>query len=147
MLKLITYLFALFLLFVSSHSVHASDDVMNYDGEYKNIKVGQSTLQSLKHHHGKAARVVEFDGFTKYRYKKFDATINHSDGKVRSIIIFDRRYKDANYLSIGESRNKVERTLRTRKSKKYLVDKENGIVYWFSDDKVSKIVLAHQLRR
>ncbi|MEZ8142363.1 hypothetical protein [Enterovibrio sp. FF113] len=147
MLKFITSLLALFLLFVSSLSVYASDDVMNYDSEYKNIKVGHSTLQSLKYHHGKAARVVELDGFTKYRYKQFDATVNHSDGKVRSIIIFDRRYKDANYLSIGESRNKVERTLRTSKSKRYLVDKENGIVYWFSNDKVSKIVLAHQLRR
>ncbi|MGF1769348.1 hypothetical protein L4D06_18445 [Enterovibrio makurazakiensis] len=147
MFKHISALFIVLLFAVLSDAVHAFDDVMNYDSEYKNIKVGQSTLQSLKHHHGKAVRVVEYDNFTKYRYKKFDATINHLDGKVRTIIIFDRSYKDANYLSIGESRSKVERTLRASKSAKHLVDNENGIVYWFSDDKVSKIVLAHQLRR
>ncbi|MDD1782535.1 hypothetical protein LRP49_15285 [Enterovibrio sp. ZSDZ35] len=133
-------------LLLNTGSVFAAD-YMYYDSTYKKIKVGSSTERSLKQFHGKALRTIEKDKFTLFRYRKFDAAVNKHDGKVRSIIIYDRSFKDRNYLKIGDSRSKVERALKKDVSGDNAIDQVNGIVYWFDGNRIEKIVLAHRLHR
>lgn len=138
-------LLSFFTFVVGMHIAYA--DYMQYDSSYKSLKVGSSTLQSLKHHHGTPLKTVEKKNFTLYRYRDFDAAVNKSDGKIRSIIIFDRRFKDRNYLQVGDRKRSVESVLRMKIDDNVAVDRVNGIVYWFKDDRIQKIVLAHQLKR
>ncbi|PKF51228.1 hypothetical protein [Enterovibrio nigricans] len=133
-------------LILNTGNVFAAD-YMNYDSTYKNIKVGSSTERSLKHFHGKPLRTLEKDKYTLFRYRKFDAAVNKHDGKVRSIIIFDRSYKDRNYLKIGDSRKKVERALKKDVNGDNAIDRVHGIVYWFDGNRIEKIVLANRLHR
>ncbi|KXF81620.1 hypothetical protein [Enterovibrio coralii] len=133
-------------LIVNTGNVFAAD-YMHYDSTYKNIKVGSSTERSLRHFHGKPQRVVKKEKFTLFRYRKFDAAVNKSDGKVRSIIIYDRNYKDRNYLKIGDNRKRVERVLKKDILGDNAVDRVNGIVYWFDGNRIEKIVLAYRLKR
>lgn len=138
----------LVLLFLFSGFCNAND-VMYYDSKYKELKVGVSTLSDIKNRFGRPKHEKPNSNNVKYYYRDFDVTIGDETGKINTIIIFDRSFRDKNNIKVGHSRSRVQKALRFKSSKQVMTDKSNGIVYWFDMDenKVSKIVLAHKLKR
>ncbi len=134
-----------FLLVIISHITYA--ETLTYETSFRGIKVGASTLPEIIEEHGEPLAQVVNSNNVKYMYRSFHVTIQDSTGKVNTIIILDTNYTDLNGISVGDRRSMIEIKLRQKQRKNYLVDIDNGIIYWFRNDKVSKIVLAHRLQK
>lgn len=135
----------IFLLVVFSHITYA--ETISYETSFRGIKVGASTLAQIIQEHGEPLAQVVNSNNVKYMYRSFHVTIQDSTGKVNTIIILDTSYTDLNGIRVGHHRSLIENKLRQKQSENHLVDIKNGIIYWFRNDKVSKIVLAHRLRK
>ena len=89
--------------------------------------------------------------YSKYHYSRFHVTAYKRSGRLNSIIIFSKSYVDTNGISIGDSERKLLDTipkgnLKTDSPSLYYGDMKENIVYWLKNGRVSKIVLAAQLR-
>lgn len=127
-------------------STVSKSDLIRYETIFEHVQVGRSTLADIIDQHGLPIDKIINTNNIKYLFDRFHVTIQDKTGRVNSIIIFDPEYKDANDISVGSSRSDVEAKFSVEAEGCYLIDELNGIVYWFENEKVSKIVLAYKLR-
>ncbi len=118
----------------------AAREVRSYSSAYEGIEVGRSTLPDVIERFGEPRSKQANSNNVRYRYRDFDMTIRDSSGFVDSIIIYDPLFRDVNGHAIGASFSEVERTPDARRVGSTLFDTRNGIVYWFKDGRVEKIV-------
>ena len=121
-------------------------EVVRYNSTFKGIQVGVSTLPDLIKRHGVPSHKTVNSNNVKYSFDRFQVTIQDKTGRVNTIIIFDPEYRDANGIRVGHSRMDVESALDAKSEHEYMIDKNNGIVYWFDYNKVNRIVLAFEMR-
>jgi len=119
---------------VEARSVHS------YSSSYEGIEAGRSTLPDVIDLFGEPRSKQANSNNVRYRYRDFDVTIRDDSGFVDSIIIYDPLFQDVNGHSIGASFSDVERTPKAKRIGSTLFDTDNGVVYWFKDGRVEKIV-------
>jgi len=131
------------LLMTLSASICAGETRAYYHN-FLGITPGKSTLADVIAIHESPRHKVANSNNVKYHFDGFDVTIQDTTGRANTIIIYRSDFTDPNGLSVGHSRSSVSNTLGIETSKNYLADKEKGIFYWFKNDQISKIVLAHR---
>jgi hypothetical protein len=131
------------LLLLLSTSVFA--ELYVYENEYIGINTGITSKESVVLSKGEPNRKSKNSNNIKFHYEGFQVTFQDKTGKVNSIIIFDPNYLDPNGIKVGYSKVVLEAVLKSKVKDNYLVDPDKGIIYWFKEGEVSKIVLAHEL--
>jgi hypothetical protein len=131
------------LLLLLSTSIFA--ELYVYENEYIGINTGITSKESVVLSKGEPNRKSKNSNNIKFHYEGFQVTFQDKTGKVNSIIIFDPNYLDPNGIKVGYSKVVLEAVLKSKVKDNYLVDPDKGIIYWFKEGEVSKIVLAHEL--
>lgn len=129
--------------FIAFSSISIAE-TRTHNNSYKNIKLGVSTFADVVKNFGAPLDKKVNSNNVIYYYTDFHVTILDKTGKVNTIIIFSDNYTDKNGVRIGLSQKDVESKLSKKVIGGTVTDLKNGISYWFSDGKVSKIVLAYQ---
>ncbi|MEH6579121.1 MAG: hypothetical protein V7731_18835 [Amphritea sp.] len=135
----------LLVLFLLALGAHASDTI-TYDSEYYGLQVGKSTAADVIDLLGYPIEKKSYSNNVKYIFNGIHVTIQDRTGRINTIIIFENDYTDTNGIWVGSNKEEVEYRLNIYIDSDVVVDKVNGIVYWFENGQVSKIVLAHKLR-
>lgn len=115
-----------------------------YDNKYKQIQVGVSSKNDVIASNGKPIRKSIAGVNMKFHYQGFHVTFQNDT--VNTIIIFNPEYLDANGIKVGFSDVVLEAVMNSKVKNNYLVDPDKGIIYWFENREVSKIVLAYKLK-
>ena len=147
MRKVLIFLVVVMIYTFSSNVI--SDETVSYNSSYKGLKVRISTYQDMINIFGPPIKSTS----VKYYYPGVHVTINNKTNTINTIIIFDLSFVDVNGVSVGDEKVSVERALYERINENEIlemhgnivVDKHNGIIYWFKQNKVEKIVLAAKL--
>jgi hypothetical protein len=109
------------------------------------IEPGQTPIHMVLEILGKPREIKEHKDNIHYLYSQVKVSALKSTGRVSTVSIMDKKYTDPNGVRVGASRSTLEREFGSISHKSYFGDMEKGIIYWFRDGRVSKIVLAHKL--
>lgn len=121
-------------------------ETLTHNNSYHNIKPGHSTLSDVIETFGPPLDKKSNSNNIIYYYPNFWVTIQDKTGKVNTIIVISDDYTDENGVYVGLSQKYVEAKMSKKARRNTLSDMENGIIYWFSESKVSKIVLTYKTR-
>ncbi len=132
----------LFLLLANS----VSAELFIYEHEYFGILTGMSSQDDVTAALGEPLRKSRSSNDVKFHYSDFQVTLQNDTGKVNTIIIFDREYLDQTGIRVGFSTTVLEAVFKAKVTDNYLIDPDKGIIYWFDKGRVSKIVLAYEMK-
>ncbi len=142
-------IFAYILIFSFLSTILYAAEIKNYNSNYKGLHVGLSTKDDAVQLFGKPRDVFK-SAYVKYVYQNIHITFNPSTGIVNSIIIYDMDYIDMNGISIGSTFFDVESLPHITFNPdhpEYSTDFKYGIIYWFENEKVKKIILSNKLKK
>jgi hypothetical protein len=129
-----------FVLIIASFSANA--ERIQYHSTYKGLQVGHSRLSDAMDLFGEPKDVRKIQNNAQYRYPGFDINFTDDIPTIMSIAIYDTAYVDVNHIKVGMHKSVVEDTFSQTIQNDYFVDKTNGIIYWFRDNRISRIALA-----
>ena len=107
--------------------------------------MGVSGVEDVIAKFGEPKAVDRFSTNVRYTYSNFAVSIQNTPGKINSISIFDRNFTDPNGIDVGTNVKTVEKKFNLEINDDYFVDENRGIIYWFREDHISKIVFAYEL--
>ncbi len=131
-------------MFLISSAVNARE-VLFFENSFRGIVPGETQLSEIIRVHGAPRGKQSNSNNVKYFFRGFDVTIQDKTGKTNTILVYDNKYVDKNGINVGTSKKSVMITLKQMTEKNYLVDKINGIIYWFEKSEVEKIVLVYSV--
>lgn len=127
-------------------TISTQAELVKYNNSYEGIIVGQSTLVDVMHVHGEPLKVTKSLNNTTYTYPKFSIHISDNESAIFSIAIRDSNYVDVNDMKVGFPAEILVTKFHALIDRNgYYVDKNNGIIYWLSNGKVTVIALASEL--
>ena len=110
---------------------------------FKGLEVGRSTLKDVISVLGEPTGMA--NNGRNYVFNKIEMTIRPGNGGINTIIINDENFVDLNGYKIGTHYDVIKKNLNVKYPGKTLTERSNGIIYWFKDNRVSKIVYASGL--
>ncbi|EIF51992.1 hypothetical protein [Sulfurovum sp. AR] len=119
--------------------------IHSYSTEYRGLRVGSSTLSDVVNVLGEIIAKINNSNNVNYRFDKVDVTIQDATGHINTIIIYDEDYVDVNGYKIGTSYDVISKDLNVEGTHQVLIERSNGVIYWFKNQRVSRIVYAAQL--
>jgi hypothetical protein len=120
--------------------------VYDFHTRYRGLEVGESTLNEVVDLLGEPIAIVNQN--RNYRFDGVEFTFSGGKGTINTIIIKDEHYIDVNGYKIGTLYNEIVQNPNVQVSGgsgMVLVERSNGVVYWFTNGQVSKIVYGAQL--
>lgn len=119
--------------------------IKSFSTEYRGLMVGSSTLSDVVNVLGVRISKINNSNNVNYRFEKVDVTIQDATGRINTIIIYDEDYVDVNGYKIGTSYDVISKNLNVKGTQQALIDRSNGVIYWFKNQRVSRIVYVAQL--
>ncbi len=132
----------IFVIISSISSICLSNEIIEYHNEYKGLIVTKSTLTDAISVLGNPVKMGQVSKTVRYRFKGVDITAYSDTGLINSIIIYDKLYVDDNGISVGNNFDSVKQLPEIKILTTTIFDPKNGIVYWFNENRVTKIVLV-----
>lgn len=123
-----------------------SKKIHSFSTEYKGLRVGSSTLSDVVKVLGTPLSKINNSNNINYRFGGVDITIQDGTGRINTIIIYDPKYTDVNGYKVGTAYDVISKDLHIYEPRKTLLEKSNGVIYWFKNQRVSRIVYAAQLK-
>jgi hypothetical protein len=117
-----------------------------FSTEYKGLKVGSSTLSDVVNILGTPLSKIKNINNINYKFGEVDVTIQDATGRINTIIIYDPKYTDVNGYKVGTAYDVISKDLHIYEPRQTLLEKSNGVIYWFKNQRVSRIVYAAQLK-
>lgn len=111
--------------------------------KFKGLTVGHSTKKDVISVLGKPTGMT--NNGRNYLFGNIEMTIRSGKGGINSIIIHDKDFIDLNGYKIGTHYDTIKNNSNVKYPGRTLIERSNGIIYWFKDKRVSKIVYASGL--
>ena len=130
---------------VISVEILSGKKIVTYQNDYKGLQPGESNLFDVVVKFGGPINKKINSNNVRYIYKDFHVTIRNSTEKINTIIIYTHKFIDKNGFRVGDTVNRLK-AIGLTINRNTATDVKKGIVYWFRNGKIEKIVLVHKLK-